>query len=176
MRSRFCELPGALTGPFDPDHLRVTRLPLKTNISCSAAYAPIEAVHGIWQAPRRLVKESGGWQMGRRVAMGLVAVVVAMTSVEVSSVLADETGLASMHALRREAGRLCMSDHWHYGSSATERSKRTAQRSAIRSWQDFTDLEYGSNWARWSRARSKKIGCSRSDSGWSCNVEARPCK
>jgi len=114
--------------------------------------------------------------MGRKVALGLVAVVVAMTSFEVSPVVADETGLASMHALRRERGRLCMSDHWHYGSSGTERSRPAAQRAAIRSWQDFTDLEYGSTWARFSRAASRKVGCSHSGSGWSCNVEGRPCR
>ena len=114
--------------------------------------------------------------MGCRVALGLVAVVVAMTSVEISPVAADETGLATMHAWRRERGRICMSDHWHYGSSGSHRTRAAAQRAAIRSWQDFTDLEYGSHWARFSRAASRKVGCSRSGGGWGCNVEGRPCK
>jgi hypothetical protein len=118
----------------------------------------------------------GDWEMGRRVALGLVAVVLAMTSIEVSSVSADETGLASMHALRRERGRLCMADHWHYGSSGTQRSKRAATRAAIRSWADFTDLEYGSNWARWGRAASRKVSCESSSGGYNCSVEARPCR
>jgi hypothetical protein len=114
--------------------------------------------------------------MGCRVALGLVAVVVAMTSVEILPVAADETGLATMHAWRRERGRICMSDHWHYGSSGSHRTRAAAQRAAIRSWQDFTDLEYGSHWARFSRAASRKVGCSRSGGGWGCNVEGRPCK
>jgi len=114
--------------------------------------------------------------MGRRVLLGLVAVVIGLTGFEISSASADTTGLASMHALRREGGRLCMADHWHYGSSGQERSRRRAQRGAIQSWQDFTDLEYGSNWARYSRAHSRRMSCSRSGGGWSCNVEARPCR
>jgi hypothetical protein len=114
--------------------------------------------------------------MSRSVVWGLVAVVLAMTSVEIPSASADVTGLASMHKLRRERGRICMADHWHYGSSGSHRSKRAARREAIRSWADFVDLEYGSSWARWSRARSRRVGCSRAGGGWSCNVEARPCK
>jgi hypothetical protein len=106
----------------------------------------------------------------------LVAAVAAVTSVDVSSTSAAETGLATMHAWRRERGRICMSDHWHYGSSASHRTRAAAQRDAIRSWQDFTNLEYGSRWARFSRSASRRVGCSRSGGGWSCNVEARPCK
>ncbi len=114
--------------------------------------------------------------MRRKVALGLVAVVIAMTSVEISSATADQTGLASIHTLRRERGRLCMADHWHYGSSSAHSSRRAAQRDAIHSWQDFTDLEYGSDWARFSRAASRKVGCSKSGAGWSCNAEGRPCR
>jgi hypothetical protein len=106
----------------------------------------------------------------------MVAVVVGLTGFEVSSASADVTGLASMHALRRERGRTCMSDHWHFGSSGQQGSRRAAQRAAIASWQDFTDLEYGSAWARYSRSASRKMSCSRAGSGWSCNVESRPCR
>ena len=90
-------------------------------------------------------------------------------------VLADETGLAALHALSREAGRTCFLDHYHYGSSAGLPSERAAKVSAIRSWAGFVDLEYGSDWAQHSRARSKSMKCERSTSGWSCMVEARPC-
>ncbi len=38
------------------------------------------------------------------------------------------------------------------------------------------DLEYGRAWARFSRAASKKIGCSRGGTGWTCDAEARPCR
>jgi hypothetical protein len=114
--------------------------------------------------------------MNLRVAIGLVVAMLAVTSVEIPAASADETGLATMHAWRRERGRTCMVDHWHYGSSGSHSTKTAAQRAAIRSWQDFTDLEYGSHWARFSRAGGRKVGCSRSGGGWSCNVEGRPCK
>jgi hypothetical protein len=89
---------------------------------------------------------------------------------------AQDSGLAAMHSMRREGGKLCMSDHWHYGSSGSNPTKAGAQRAAIASWQDFTDLEYGRAWARFSRAASKKMGCSRGAAGWSCDAEARPCR
>ncbi len=89
---------------------------------------------------------------------------------------ASDTGLSVLHELRRERGRVCFLDHYHYGSSAGMRSQRAAKVSAMRSWQDFVDLEYGSDWARFSRAHSKSVKCERSNSGWSCQVEARPCK
>lgn len=104
-----------------------------------------------------------------------VAVIVAAVPTIVSA--ATETGLATtLHSTRREGGRLCLVDHWHYGSSNAHATKAAAQRAAIASWQDFTDLEYGSVWARFTRAASKKMGCSRASAGWSCDVEARPCK
>lgn len=115
--------------------------------------------------------------MGLKVIFGLVVAVIAATSFEVPVASADDTGLAtSLHAVRREHGKLCMSDHWHYGSSGTQRSKRLAKREAIRSWQNFTALEYGSDWARYYRAGSRKMRCSRSSGGYNCDVEARPCR
>jgi hypothetical protein len=89
---------------------------------------------------------------------------------------ASDTGLSVLHELRREGGRVCFLDHYHYGSSAGMGDQRAAKVSAMRSWQDFVDLEYGSDWARFSRAHSKSVKCERSSSGWSCLVEARPCK
>jgi hypothetical protein len=88
---------------------------------------------------------------------------------------ADETGLASMHDLARQGGRLCMVDHYHYGNG-DGRSKAIAQREAISSWSSFTDFEYGSDWARFSRAASKKVSCTQSAAGYSCQIEARPCR
>lgn len=93
-----------------------------------------------------------------------------------SEVKADDSGFAYMHDLRRERGRLCMTDHWHSGNG-TGRSKASARRAAIRSWQDFTNFEYGTDWARFSRARSKRIRCTRSGGkSYDCSVEARPCR
>ena len=94
---------------------------------------------------------------------------VGLAVVVVSPALADETGLASIHALRREGGRTCMSDHFHYGSSSGIRSENAAQREAIKSWADFTDLEYGSDWARYGKAASRSMRCKRSSDGWGCD-------
>lgn len=105
----------------------------------------------------------------------VLAVSVAMP-VAAPEASADDTGFASIHDLRRERGRLCMSDHWHSGSGAG-RSKRTARRAAIRAWQSFTAMEYGTDWARFRRARSKAIKCSRTGRRrFNCTVEARPCR
>ncbi|MGD9784693.1 MAG: hypothetical protein AB7E80_01490 [Hyphomicrobiaceae bacterium] len=106
------------------------------------------------------------------VSGALVAAVLLPTSLA----LADQTGLASMHDLRREGGRLCMSDHFHQGNSSGQRSKKAAMAAAIQSWRSFTDLEYGSDWAHFNRARSKSVSCSGGGSSWSCSVEARPCR
>ncbi|MGI9403049.1 MAG: hypothetical protein ACR2OF_00880, partial [Hyphomicrobium sp.] len=80
--------------------------------------------------------------MGLKVPLGLAAVVVAISSFSVP-VWSDTTGLAGMHDLRRERGRICMSDHWHYGTSGPQKSKARARRAAIRSWASFTAMEYG---------------------------------
>lgn len=89
--------------------------------------------------------------------------------------LADDTGFAYMHDLRKEGGRTCFTDHYHYGSG-TGATKAAAQKSAIASWASFTDFEYGSDWARFSRAASKGMTCSRGGGGFDCQIEARPCK
>lgn len=104
-----------------------------------------------------------------------MAIIVGMP-VAASQVKADDTGFASIHDLRRERGRLCMADHWHSGSG-TGKSKRAAQRAAVGAWQDFTALEYGTDWARFSRARSKAVRCTRTGKrSYDCSVEARPCR
>jgi hypothetical protein len=94
----------------------------------------------------------------------------------VVAAMADDTGLAVLHDLRREGGRTCFLDHYHYGNSAGMPSRRAAEIEAARSWADFVDLEYGSDWARYSRAHSKSVSCEQSAAGWSCQVEARPCR
>jgi hypothetical protein len=113
--------------------------------------------------------------MGFRVVLGLVAAATALAVMGAPS-WADQTGVASIHALRREGGRLCMADHWHFGSSGAQASRAAAQRLAIRSWAEFTDLEYGSDWARFGRAAGQRLKCSRSSAGWYCDAEARPCR
>lgn len=87
---------------------------------------------------------------------------------------ADETGLASMHSWRTERGTTCMVDHFHYGSGEG-RTKKHARDAAIKSWQEFTAFEYGTDWAHFRKAASKTIGYSTTTSGWSATIEARPC-
>jgi hypothetical protein len=91
---------------------------------------------------------------------------------------ADETGLASIHEQRREGGRVCFTDHFHYGSSSGQQSKRAAMSAAVVSWAEFTDFEYGSAWANWGRSASKSVKCSRVGLGgpWSCDISSRPCR
>jgi len=104
-----------------------------------------------------------------------LAVIIAMP-VTAPRVEADDTGFASIHDLRRERGRLCMSDHWHSGNGSG-RTKRAARRAAVGAWQSFTAMEYGTDWARFRRARSKAIRCSRTGRrSYDCSVEARPCR
>src|ERR1700759_3838586 len=92
---------------------------------------------------------------------------------------ADETGLDSIHAQQRERGRKkCFVDHYHYGSSSGGSTKKAAMAAGIKSWSDFTDFEYGSDWARWSMASSKSAKCTEAGPGgaWSCDLSARPCR
>lgn len=89
---------------------------------------------------------------------------------------ASAQGLEFLHEQRAEGGRICFTDHFHYGSSSGEASRAAAERSAIASWAGFTALEYGNNWGSWRIAASKKMSCSQSGAGWGCNAEARPCK
>ncbi len=79
------------------------------------------------------------------------------------------------HASRLEGGRVCYIDHAHYGSGSGN-SRQAAERSAIGSWAGFTDFEYGSAWANYSKAAGKRMSCSQSGSGWDCSLEARPCR
>lgn len=88
--------------------------------------------------------------------------------------VADESGLASMHDLRRERGITCMSDHFHSGTGEGS-TKKAARAAAIKAWQEFTAFEYGTDWANFRNAASKSIGYSKASSGWSASVEARPC-
>jgi hypothetical protein len=104
-----------------------------------------------------------------------VAAATLLLGAAAAPVLADETGLASMHDMRREGGRLCFTDHYHYGNGSGS-TKAAAQRDAIASWSGFTDFEYGSDWARYSRAASKRVSCSKSGGGFACQIEARPCR
>lgn len=94
------------------------------------------------------------------------------------STLSGLLGLAAVMATASpaDAARVCMTDHFHYGSSSGHRNEKIARAEAIASWAGFTAFEYGNAWASYRLARSKGMRCSRSESGWGCNVEAVPCR
>ena len=105
-------------------------------------------------------------------ALALTAVI---SNFSVTSALADDTGFASTHELRREGGRTCQVGHYHSGSGSG-RTRKLAEIDAIKSWSSFTAFEYGTDWARFSKAASKRMSCSAGSSGYDCSLEARPCK
>jgi len=109
--------------------------------------------------------------MRRALFAGLAAVAVSVPH----TAFADDTGFAYAHSLRKEGGRSCMTDHFHSGSGSG-RTKAAAQQAAVRSWANFTAFEYGSDWARWGAARSKSVRYTKESSGWSADVDARPCR
>jgi len=109
--------------------------------------------------------------MTKEILLGAVLLVAAAISAR-----ADETGLAGIHDWRKEAGKTCLSDHFHDGSGTGE-TKKAAEAQAIASWQSFTILEYGTTWGSYRLAGSKKMGCTQQGAkAWSCAVTARACK
>lgn len=93
-----------------------------------------------------------------------------------SLVVADDTGMASMHAWQKVGKLTCFVEHTHYASSTGARDKKSATSQAVTNWQSFTAFEYGTVWANFNKATAKKISCNQSASGWSCDLEARPCR
>ncbi len=104
------------------------------------------------------------------------AAIMAVGAIGVSPVVADETGLASMHEWVKVRGATCYAEHTHYASSVGHRDKKTAMAAAVKSWAEFTAWEYGTAWANFNAANAKKADCKQSSSGWGCDVEARPCR
>lgn len=71
----------------------------------------------------------------------------------------------------------CMTDHYHFGSSKGQTSKKAAEADAIASYSSFVDFEYGSAYASWKAAAGKTVDCAKDNSGlWGCTVSARPCR
>jgi hypothetical protein len=89
---------------------------------------------------------------------------------------AEESGLAGLHAQKSEGKRICMSEHFHHGSSAGKPTQKEAEAAAIRDWSGFTGFEYGEAWSDYAIAASKTMKCARSGDDWSCELDARPCK
>lgn len=114
------------------------------------------------------------WKTFACLAAATASLVIALPA---RPVHADDTGLAqSLHDVRREGKRLCLTDHFHVGTSAGQPNKKAAMAEAIDSYQGFTALEYGTDWASFSKAASKTATCTRGSGGWGCEVQARACK
>ena len=78
-----------------------------------------------------------------RISSGFIALATLFGCLTVAS--ADDTGLASIHEWRHAGSKTCFVDHTHDGSG-TGATKSAALAEAIRNWQDFTVLEYGTDW------------------------------
>jgi hypothetical protein len=89
---------------------------------------------------------------------------------------AEAGGLAELHEQKREGNRICMSEHFHHGSSAGEATQKEAEAVAVQRWGGFVVFEYGAPWGDYAIAASKTMQCSASGTGWGCEVDARPCK
>lgn len=90
--------------------------------------------------------------------------------------MADETGMSSIHAQRQEGNRICMSSHFHSGSSSGQKTRKKAEAAAAHDWASFTAWEYGTDWGSYRLAADKSMDCSEAAGSWGCRVEARPCK
>lgn len=111
-----------------------------------------------------------------RRAVAVMGAVVASMAVASAS-LAEDTGLDAIHEQYRVGGKVCFTEHTHYGNTAgAMATKAAAQKDAIESWRSFTDFEYGPRWSSFNKAIAKKMDCTQGGGGWTCAVEARPCR
>ena len=89
--------------------------------------------------------------------------------------LADDSGMAGIHAWRNVGGKTCFVDHTHEGSGSGA-SQPAAMNDAIKSWQSFTALEYGSDWASYANSIAKSASCDKGTSTVNCSISSIPCK
>jgi len=115
------------------------------------------------------------FEMALEKMLVISAIAAACFGLSVPTVLADDTGFASMHAWTKVGRKTCYADHTHFGSSNGHKTKKKAMAAAIRDWREFTAGEYGTDWATFKIATAKNSSCSQGASGWSCSVDARPC-
>jgi len=111
--------------------------------------------------------------MKRRIYLQ-VATVLALAA-GAAPAFADDTGIAGIHSWKQVGSKTCFVDHTHEGSG-TGYDQATAMRSAVKSWESFTDLEYGSDWASYANSIGKTVSCSKYQSDISCQVSSTPCK
>ena len=93
----------------------------------------------------------------------------------VTGIAAQESGLAGLHEWRRVGSKTCFVDHYHDGSGSGP-SQQAAVAQAVRSWTDFTVLEYGSAWGSYANSISKSVSCNRGASDFTCSISSIPCK
>jgi hypothetical protein len=106
--------------------------------------------------------------IGMWAALGALAVLTAPAR-------ADDTGIAGIHTWQRVGNKTCMADHFHDGMGNGQ-TQPLAMREAVKSWEGFTDLEYGSDWGQWANAAGKTVSCGKNISDISCSISAKPCK
>jgi len=111
--------------------------------------------------------------MKRRISFQFAAALVLAAAA--TPAFADDTGLAGIHTWKRVGSKTCFVDHTHEGSG-TGYDQANAMKAAIKSWESFTDLEYGSDWASYANSISKVVSCSKYQSDISCQVSSIPCK
>jgi hypothetical protein len=107
--------------------------------------------------------------------MGWIAL-AALAGAGASAALAQETGMSDLHAQRLERGLICMTEHFHYGTSGAQPTRKAAEAEAIASWAGFTAWEYGDPWGNYRIAASRAMKCAQSGAEWTCETEARPCR
>jgi hypothetical protein len=106
----------------------------------------------------------------------LIPMAMALIGLPAMPSSANDTGFAqTTHATRREGGKLCVLGHTH-GGSASAGTKSVALIAAIKIFVITTTDEYGSDWANWAKAGSKRISYAQTADGWSASIEGRPCK
>lgn len=112
----------------------------------------------------------------RRVVLLTSSLVILAFDANAGASWANDTGFAtSTHPVRREGGRLCIVGHTH-GGDGSGGTKAVALNGAIRAFVITTETEYGSDWASWRKAASKRVKYTKTGDGWSAHAEARPCK
>ncbi len=110
--------------------------------------------------------------MTRRYSLGLACLMIAAVAAPAS---ADQTGLAAMHDMARVGGKMCMTDHTHYGSGQGA-NKAAAQKDAIGSWQSSRNSSTAATGHASARPSASASAALQSGSGVDCQVEARPCR
>ena len=113
-------------------------------------------------------------RMSKRFLFAALAAAVLSTAVS-APVVADETGLASIHTWRKAGKRTCFVDHFHDGQGSNA-NRAKAEAEAVKNWTDFTALEYGSAWGNFKIADQKRMNCTQGAQGFVCDVSAIPCR